>query len=244
MAVDERKGIAMSYHANQGHYSSVESVAEEGSGEFEDFFPESARGELVDEETPYFGRDVVWIGDEGKMVRADPQYLLHIFGNIFDADKLSAVVSGIRDSEDRVYFYAPYGTVSRIGTAEVAESQEYWEDEGLDRPYTTGDDELDRYLVDAHSVLGDYGEEGDEEWVENKSRIEEEIKDAVDSGDGDLGEWVVTVRDGNHRAFGALVAGEPYVYVRVSANQLQDLKHGEAEGTLSDEGAALLGMLT
>lgn len=228
---------------NQGHYSSVESLAEEGFGEFGDYFPESARGDLTDEQTPYFGRNVVWVGDDGKMIRADSQYVLHIFGNIFDADKLSAVVSGIRDSEDRVYFYAPYGTVSRIGTAVVAESQQYWEDEGLDRPYTTGDEELDRYLVDADSVLGDYGEEGDAEWMENKSRIEGEIKDAVDSDDGDLGGWVVTVRDGNHRTFGALVAGEPYVYVRVASNQIQDLRRDEAAGALSDEDEELLGML-
>lgn len=228
---------------NQGHYSSVESLAEEGFGKFGDYFPESARGDLTDEQTPYFGRNVVWVGDDGKMIRADSQYVLHIFGNIFDADKLSAVVSGIRDSEDRVYFYAPYGTVSRIGTAVVAESQQYWEDEGLDRPYTTGDEELDRYLVDADSVLGDYGEEGDAEWMENKSRIEGEIKDAVDSDDGDLGGWVVTVRDGNHRTFGALVAGEPYVYVRVASNQIQDLRRDEAAGALSDEDEELLGML-
>ena len=50
----------------------------------------------------------------------------------------------------------------------------------------------------------------------------------------------MTIRDGNHRAFGALVAGEPYVYVMVSDNQLQDLRDAEEKGTLTDEQQELL----
>lgn len=225
---------------NQGHLASVEALAEEGSGDFEDYYPESASGELKDEQTPYFVRNVIWIGDEGKMLRADPQYMQHIFGNIFDPDKLAAIVNGIHDSDERTYFYAPYGTASRVNLQDIAESQAYWEDEGLDRPLTTGGEELDRYLADSSEVLSEYGEEGDEEWKEAKERLDEE---AADASGGDLGEWVVTVRDGNHRAFGAVLAGEPYVYVRLEDNQYQDLMLAKKKGTLTESEAELLEML-
>jgi hypothetical protein len=235
---------------NQGHLASVESIAETGEGEFEDYYPESASGELEDEQTPYFVRNVIWIGDEGKMIRADPDYMQHIFGNIFDPDKLASIVNGIHDHPDRVRFYAPYGTASRIGRQEVVESQQYWEDEGLDRPYTTGDDELDEYLKDpeeaiSYELIGvaSWAEPGDKEWEEAKADLEKRLQEAINDEDGDFGSWAITVRDGNHRAFGAVLAGEPYVYVRLEDNQYQDLMQSKKTGTLTDEQKELLEML-
>ena len=149
---------------NQGHLPGVEAMAVAGYGELEDYFPKTAAGEMeYSDENLYYGRNVMWDGDEGRMVRAYPEYTQHIWGNIFDADKLAAIVSGIEQAEDRLVFTAPYGTVGRIGLDEVKESHEYFEDEGLDRPYTTGDEELDRFLVDEDEVLDEYGEAGDEE---------------------------------------------------------------------------------
>jgi hypothetical protein len=216
-----------------------------GVGEFEDYFPQSASGEMAGEEPAYFGRNVIWIGDEGRMVRASPDYTQHIWGNIFDEDKLAAVVSGIKEAEGRTYFVAPYGTISKIDLNSVRESMSYWEDEGLDRPYTTGDDDLDAYVKDPEQALQDetYAEPGDKEWEEAKAEFEEQLQDAVDSDDGDLGEWVVTVRDGNHRTFGSFLAGEPYTWVMLSDNQYQDLMHAKKKGTLTEDQKELLEML-
>jgi hypothetical protein len=167
----------------------------------------------------------VWIGTKGRMFRADPDYMQHIWGNIFDEDKLAAVVKGIVNGEDRVHFYAPYGTISKIDIQSIIESLQYAEDEGLDRPYTTGDEELDLFLLDPDELLYELTSEepGDDFWEEEKKRLEEELQEAVDSESGDIGQWAVTIRDGNHRAFGAAIAGEPYIWVLIDDNQYQDL---------------------
>lgn len=219
-------------------------MAAEGYGELSDYYPKTAAGEIDEHDGDfYYGRNVVWAGEQGRMVRADPDYLQHIWGNIFDPDKLAAIVSGIEEADDRLVFVAPYGTVGRIGLQDVKESHEYAEDEGLDRPYTTGNDELDRYLVDRDDVLDEYGDEGDLDRVQAEKDLDAALAEAVQDGAGDLGEWVVTIRDGNHRAFGALMAGEPYVYVMVSDNQMQDLHDARDNGTLTDEQDELLEML-
>jgi hypothetical protein len=230
---------------NQGHLESVGMILDQGhdGGDFEDYFPQSASGELSDEPTPYYARNVIWIGDEGKMIRADPDYVQHIWGNRFDPDKLASVVRGIHEADERIYFYAPYGTASRIDIDTVAESQQSWEDAGLDRPYTTGDEDLDAYLADADEALAQHGEEGDEEWLEAKQEYEAAKKAVLEEGGGDLGEWVVTVRDGNHRLFGSLLSGEPYAWVRITDNQYQDLMRDKKSGTLTEEDEELLGML-
>ena len=53
--------------------------------------------------------------------------------------------------------------------------------------------------------------------------MDKELEGAVSSGDGDLDEYMVQIRDGNHRAFGAIAAGEPYVWIALSENQLLDI---------------------
>lgn len=42
--------------------------------------------------------------------------------------------------------------------------------------------------------------------------------------DADVGQILYTVRDGNHRVFGAIIGGEKNVWMRLYANQLQDVK--------------------
>jgi hypothetical protein len=242
--VDWTKAKRASARPNQGHLPGVQLMLEQGEGALEDYFPETAAGEMeVLDENLYYGRNVIWDGYEGRMIRAYPDYTQHIWGNIFDADKLAAVVSGIDEAEDRLVFTAPYGTASRIDLETVAESQSGWEDDGLDRPYTTGDDELDRFLLDEAEVLDEYGEPGDEDRDEAAQDLRERLSEAVRDDEGDLGQWVVTIRNGNHRGFGAFLAGEPYVYVMLSANQVQDLREGVSKGTLTDEDKELLELL-
>jgi hypothetical protein len=225
---------------NQGHLQSVGEIAEQGFGFLEDYYPESASGELLKEcpeEDRAYARDVVWCGRKGEMLRVGPDYLQHIWGNIFDPNKLAAVVTGVQQAPERIGFYAPVATVSKIDLTSVKESIEYDVDEGLDRPYTTGDEELDKYLVDPDEVLDTYAASWDYEEEEDdpdykaarqnaKEEIERRLVEAVAHNEGDLGQWEVTVRNGNHRAFGALIAGEPYIFVWLDDNQLQELRHG------------------
>lgn len=244
--IDWTEAEAAVARPNQGHLPGLVELADMGAGNFEDYYPQSAAGEVEYREGDlYYGRNVIWVGDEGRMIKADPEYTQHIWGNIFDEDKLAAVVSGIDEADDRVMFVAPYGDASRIDLQDVKESHEGgWEDDGLDRPYTTGDEELDRYLVDPEEVLYEYGDEpGDETWEEARADIEERMEAAVAGGEGDLGQWVVTIRDGNHRAFGALIAGEPYVYVMLSDNQVQTIRDYAEKGNLPEQYAELLDML-
>lgn len=212
---------------NPGHLAAVTRVADEGSGSFEEHYPESARGELdLERGDPYYGRNVIWLGTEGRMVRVDPDYAQHISGNNFYPDKLAAIAEGIRAARDRVVLFAPYGTVSRIGPIDVKESILYRsddEDEGIDRAYTTGDEELDRWLV------------APEEFKRRKTEMTRRLAAAVRSGSGDLGKLAFTIRDGNHRAFGALIAGEPYVWMILEDNEWQDAREGkrpDLEGVL------------
>jgi len=223
---------------NPGHLPSVTEIAEQGYGEFEDYFPASAAGEMdTDQGDAYHGRNVIWLGDEGRMFRVDPDYLTHIWGNIFDEDKLAAVVNGIEQAEERVTFFAPYGQVTKVGLDEVRESIQYADDEGLDRPLSTGDEELDQYLIDPEEVLEEYADPDDEpkEFASKKAEFDRQLREAVDSDEGDLGSWTATIRDGNHRAFGALVAGEPYIWMILYDNDYQDLVQSIKAGTPTDE---------
>jgi len=217
--------------SNPGHLPGLADLAEWGTGEFEDYYPSSASGEIFEEwPSPphdyYSGRRVVWIGTEGRMIRAQPEYLQHIWGNIFDQDKLAAVASGISSATGPVGIIAPYGQAGVIDPVRVKESIEYAEDEGLDEPYTTGDEELDAYLTDPGAAIEERADLEESSEEEARALFEAELAAAVAAGDGDLGEIAVTVRDGNHRAFGALLGGEPYVYVMLMDNDYQRLMEG------------------
>ena len=205
---------------NPGQLEALRALAEEGAGSFRKFYGASARGELPTESYElYHGRRVRWIGYQGEMLKVKADYVRHIEGNIFSPDKLAAVVEGVDQGDsngEKVAFYPAYGQATVIGLDDVRESIQYAADEGLDRPYTTGDDELDAYLVDPKQAMDDAGT--------TKAAFEKRLKAVVSKRTGDLGELAVTVRDGNHRAFGALLAGEPYIYVRLYDNDMQDIR--------------------
>jgi len=236
---------------NPGDIERIEQLAEEGSGRFEDYYELSAAGEMEASE-PYYGRNVVWDGIGGRMIRVYPGYAEAIDGNIFDPDKLAAVRDGIKDAADSVVFVAPYGTVTVVGLQDVKESIEY-ENDYPDHVLTTGDEDLDLWLVDPDEFLSQEGYDPADlnEYVADKGaylefwsddpedRLEKaeemeaalvlsqemnrKLEEAVDANDGDLGQFIFSIRDGNHRAFGSFLAGEPYIWMILEDNQFQDL---------------------
>ncbi len=197
-------------YKNPGDYELLDELADEGIGDFEEYYPQSAAGELEPSD-PFYGRNVIWDGISGRTLRVYADYARAIDGNIFDPDKLSAVRDGIIHAPNRTVLTAPYGTVSVVTPQDIKESIEY-ADDYPDYVLTTGDSDLDDYLVDPD----DFDEE-------EQAESEELLTEAVANGEGDLGKLVYTIRDGNHRAFGALLAGEPYIWMILEDNQFQDL---------------------
>ena len=59
-----------------------------------------------------------------------------------------------------------------------------------------------------------------------KSELELQLKEAEESGSGDLGKFIFQIRDGNHRAFAAIEAGEKYIWIKISDNQIQNIEEG------------------
>jgi len=167
-------------------------------------------------EDTYCVRDVCWVGERGRMVRVSQDQIYPIQGNEFDQTKYNAVISKIRQSEGQTYFYAPYGDMSLINVDDIKESIEYGDDYGLSRQLTTGDEDLDQFLV---SDEEDYEEE-------ELAVLQESLAYAISNQDGDIGNLMFQVRDGNHRAFGAFGAGEPYIWVMLSSNQYNDIQKG------------------
>ena len=240
---------------NLHQFEDWEALEDSTFEDFEDHYPMSASGEIFEEYptppyTKYYGRNVIWLGSEGHMFRADPEYITHIDGNIFYPEKLGAVVAGIRDGEERIGFVPGYAQISKVEPINVKESIEYAEDEGLDRPYTTGSEVLDQWLVEPDNAFEDHAwdyEEldSDEELMQEEFDVimEAKLAEAVENEDGDLGAWAVDIRDGNHRSFGALLAGEPYVYVFIYDNDYQRIVQDAKEGRLREDDAELLELL-
>lgn len=202
------------------------------SGSAQQFYPQQGR-----RFTPFLGwipmpgRGVNWWVEPGEAVWIEARYLRPISGNVFYPDKLGAVASSVREAArhgHQLDFYAPYGQIRRITPEVVAESVQYAQYDAGD-PFTTGDRRLDQWLADREQGLA-----GDD--LEMKDLLEE----AVRQGSGDLGKWSATVRDGNHRAFGAVLGGEERVAIRLYDNDAQWLREQVKKGTLSGEYLALV----
>jgi hypothetical protein len=226
-------------------------LAETGYGELEDYYPRTAAGtmEVFSDADLYYGRNVIWDGTEGRMVRVSAEHMEPIEGNIFDADKLHAIVSGIENAEDRLVFTAPYGEAHVITLTDIRESIKYGDAE----PLTLDDEELDQWLVDPDDFLDEQGYDSADlkEYLNNpqaylefysddpeeqaemveifnqavvlRQEMQDQLVQAVAEGWGDLGQFRFQIRDGNHRGFGALAAGEPYIWMIISNNQMQDV---------------------
>jgi hypothetical protein len=214
-------------------------------GEFEEYYRRDL--EIYRGWIPMRGRGVTWWVEPGEAVWIEAKYLRPIFGNIFSADKLGAVARAVRRgaaTSSPVDFYAPYGQISLIGPGEVENSIQYaeWEPGPV---LTTGDEELDRWLADPDQYVRDVASvrflHGDKEYMASLAQeMNERLQRAVRARSGDLGGWMASVRDGNHRTFGSVLGGEERVAVRLYDNDVQRLQEDCRCGTLSDHQKALL----
>lgn len=62
-------------------------------------------------------------------------------------------------------------------------------------------------------------------YIDKIKEMESKFESLKDNPDGDIGELIYQLRDGNHRAFVAKYIGEEYIWCFVEENQLNDIKN-------------------
>lgn len=190
--------------------------------------------EMPDEEEGdvYRARRVRWLGQEGRMIRLDWDQVYAMQLNEFDASKVAAFAEMIRLGYEPV-IRAPAASLTWVDSDDVAQTQQAWTRnelwaDGMTRPYTTGDDDLDEFLRDPDEFVRFWADDEDDETAiraEMTSRVEE----AEEQQQGDLGKIVAQIRNGNHRTFGAQTADEPYLWAVVPAGNEGPLEEGELD---------------
>ena len=165
--------------------------------------------------------NVCWYGNRDRMIKVDVDYIYAMDQNMFYPDLIKRIEEKIRSSSasDPAEIECGYGRVSRVDIDDIEVSIT---DREMDRSHnvlTTGDEELDLYLKDKEAYL--------ENWKSQyeKEEIEELLVEAIKNKDGDLGEFIFQIRDGNHRAMAAKNAGEKYIWIDLETNQYNDLKN-------------------
>jgi len=183
----------------------------------------------------YHGEHVSWIGWPGRILKLGWDQVKPRQGNIFYPEKLAHFLGLIRSANaagKRLRFPAPPAFIlHRVDIDDVAERQAqamYLPDDiaydNLTRPYSSGDEGLDEYLANPDGYIEKHTFYGDEDGAEEiRADMAERKARAVHAQTGDLGNIVADLRDGNHRAFAAQLAGEPYVWVHVVEGEEGDL---------------------
>ena len=179
----------------------------------------------------YTERGAEWGTDDPDVTfRISVDAITPVMGNIFYPEKLTLFAKLISSGRYPT-FGAPWAYANVVDLGDVAESQRaersgedmFWS-HGMTRAYTTDDEDLDEYLADPEGYLDENAEidwnSSDEEEAAARAALREEMdelaKTASNEGWGDLGSLTVQLRDGNHRAFAAQIAGEGYVWVRIA----------------------------
>jgi hypothetical protein len=208
---------------NPSSTENLRETSEHGrGGDLTAFYEEDAEEKLAeaDPASVYRGRHVIWLGIPGRMIEIDRDYVTAMIGNVFYPLKLRAVVDAV-EARELVVFDAAYGTVQMVTPIDVGESQDAFDryESDMERPYTTGDEEADDYLL----ALARGEVRPDQDLTDYVEQLQRQKK-------GDLGKLTYTVRDGNHRVFGAILGGETKIWMIVAANQLQDVEQLRKSG--------------
>lgn len=173
----------------------------------------------VDPGAIYNGRKVRWVGTEGRMMKLDWDQIHAAPGNPFEPGKVLAFAELI-GSGDKPLINAPPVLLSDVTLDDVEESlhalarEELFASHGMTRPFTAGDEELDEYIANPDDYIETYAADDDDADT-IRADMTERADEAVEQNLGDLGKITAQLRDGNHRAYGAYLAGEPDLWVIV-----------------------------
>lgn len=174
------------------------------------------------------GERVTWFGEGPHLVRVSWDQVRATPGNIFDWSEIEAMARYMRAGGTG--FHAPPARVEHpvdpewVGdTQQAARRNELFDTDGMTRPLTTGDAELDEYLRDRDDLqrtLKRMQEKAprDPDTREAKAQmkaLEKRVAAAVRAKKGDLGTLIFQLRNGNHRAAAAQIVGEPFLWVHV-----------------------------
>lgn len=178
---------------------------------------EGARGMRVECE-----EKVCWYGHTDRMIRVDVDYVYPIIGNQFYPDLVKRIEDKIRSSSylNPARLYCGYCNVKKIKLIDIKESLEYYEygEDEFQKPLTTGDEELDKYVKDKEEYLENWQSQYDKEEAESL------LEKAIANNEGDLGKYIYQIRNGNHRVFAAKNAGEKYIWINLSISDYENLK--------------------
>lgn len=101
----------------------------------------------------YSGRAIVWFGDRERMVVVHKDQVHGMYGNIFDHEKLQWLKNVLKYSEEKIELECSYAMAERVDLSEIEEHQVAVHTDRFmidyshhEEPYSTDDDELDKYL--------------------------------------------------------------------------------------------------
>jgi len=237
-----------------------DSIDDEGDDEhFSDYY-DGEKPEVNYGNELYYGRNVEWVGESGKTIKVSSEDISSREDNITNNSKVKAVRDYILsdDTEDRVRLDTPLAQILIIDRDDIESTQRAYVDETLqqdyriDEPFTTGDEEVDKFLymelgefceevgIDSDYVNEDYTPniEAIREYIDDEEdisstvdeinetfqRVKANLNEAEADGDGDFGRTWAIIRDGNHRAWGAILSGESDIFVSPLAYHDDDLK--------------------
>jgi hypothetical protein len=119
-------------------------------------FTQTISNEIKRFSNRYEGRNVVWYGDPEQMIVIHKDNVHGMFGNIYDESKMSQILELLKDARyegEKVELECSYGLGDLVSLQEIEEHQQaviqerFLSDyDGHDRPYSTDNDEVDKYL--------------------------------------------------------------------------------------------------
>ena len=121
--------------------------------ESEEYFTQTLPDDVKQHSNTYRGRSVIWYGDPDQMIVLHKDRIHGMWGNEYDSQKLQYVEDLIRHSEEYVELECSYGIGGVVDLTDIIEHQQAENQDrfsvdydGHDRPYSTGDEDLDKYV--------------------------------------------------------------------------------------------------
>jgi len=184
---------------------------------FEDFFEEDHTVTA-----PYYKivrtNNINWYIRKGT-VKVDSDYIIPTHGNIWNFSKMLAIKNYLEDG-GKLNLPSVLGTINKVSLTEIAEDYDTRDEDllafGKSRRFTTSIEELDEYINVNYVKDINRIKEIEEDYPEFKGYLKLMKKGKKPKGIdlGDFGKTYANIGNNvNHRVFGAILAGEPYIYI-------------------------------